>query len=176
VVKTTGFTGFLYAGLMMTADGPSVLEFNVRLGDPETQPLMMRLGSDWGEVLMASARASLPARELEWSPEPATCVVLASGGYPGPLAIGKKITGLEHFDGAGSRHAVVFHAGTKQEGNNIVTSGGRVLGVAATGTTLHASIENAYAAVRRIHFDGMHYRTDIGARGLKRYNVGGSGT
>jgi phosphoribosylamine---glycine ligase len=176
VVRAIGYSGFLYAGLMMTPDGPYVLEFNVRLGDPETQPLMMRLGSDWGEVLMASARASLPARELEWSPEPATCVVLASGGYPGPLAIGKKITGLEHFDGAGSRHAVVFHAGTKQEGNNIVTSGGRVLGVAATGATLHASIENAYAAVRRIHFDGMHYRTDIGARGLKRYNVGGSGT
>ncbi len=95
VIRATGYTGFLYAGLMMTADGPSVLEFNVRLGDPETQPLMMRLESDWGEVLMAAARGSLRLDRLKWSPEPATCVVLASGGYPGAFETGKPIEGLE---------------------------------------------------------------------------------
>src|SRR6185312_15290928 len=93
VVATTGYTGFLYAGLMMTEAGPSVLEFNVRLGDPETQPLMMRLESDWGEVLLAAARGSLGVDRLTWSPEPATCVVLASGGYPGAYQTGKPITG-----------------------------------------------------------------------------------
>src|SRR5208337_4697394 len=99
VVKATGFTGFLYAGLMMTADGPSVLEFNVRMGDPETQPLMMRLKSDWGEVLMAAARGSLNADKLKWSPYPATCVVMASGGYPGTFQSGEKITGIENVEG-----------------------------------------------------------------------------
>jgi phosphoribosylamine---glycine ligase len=120
---------------------------------------------------MAAARRSLPARELEWSPEPATCVVLASGGYPGSFTVGKKITGL-----AGVSDAVVFHAGTKQDGEDIVTSGGRVLGVTATGSSLQASIDRAYTAVRQIHFDGIHYRKDIGAKGLKRYNITGSGT
>ncbi len=110
VVRTTAYTGFLYAGLMMTASGPSVLEFNVRLGDPETQPLMMRLGSDWGEVLLAAARGALNADRLEWSPEPATCVVMASGGYPGPFQSGEKITGIGDVEGA-----VVFHAGTKRD-------------------------------------------------------------
>ncbi len=101
VVRATGFTGFLYAGLMMTADGPSVLEFNVRMGDPETQPLMMRLESDWGEVLMASARGALTMDTLEWSSEPATCVVMASGGYPGAIETGGKITGLDDVCGRG---------------------------------------------------------------------------
>ncbi len=171
VVRAITYTGFLYAGLMMTPDGPSVLEFNVRLGDPETQPLMMRLESDWGEILMAAARGSLPARDLKWTPEPATCVVLASGGYPGPFPAGKKITGL-----ASVSDAVVFHAGTRQQGDDIVTAGGRVLGVTAAGSTLQASMDRAYTAVRQIRFDGMHYRKDIGAKGLKRYNVTGSGT
>jgi len=165
MVRATAYTGFLYAGLMMTADGPSVLEFNVRLGDPETQPLMMRLTSDWGEVLMASARGSLNAGMLEWSPEPATCVVMASGGYPGAFRTGEKITGIEN---AGD--AVVFHAGTRRDGQDLVTAGGRVLGVTATGADLEASIEAAYAAVGKIHFAGMHYRKDIGNRGLRRYN------
>ncbi len=165
VVRATGYTGFLYAGLMMTANGPSVLEFNVRLGDPETQPLMMRLASDWGEVLMASARGSLNADRLEWSPEPASCVVMASGGYPGTYESGKKISGIEDVEGA-----VVFHAGTKRDGDDLVTAGGRVLGVTATGTELQDSIKAAYAAVEKIHFAGMHYRKDIGKRGLQRYN------
>jgi phosphoribosylamine--glycine ligase len=168
VVRATGYTGFLYAGLMMTANGPSVLEFNVRMGDPETQPLMMRLTSDWGEVLMAAARGSLNADKLEWSPEPATCVVLASGGYPGPFQSGEKITGIEEVERA--EGAVVFHAGTKREGGDLVTAGGRVLGVTASGKDLESSMKAAYAAVDKIHFAGMHYRKDIGNRGLRRYN------
>ncbi|MGD1071766.1 MAG: phosphoribosylamine--glycine ligase [Bryobacteraceae bacterium] len=171
VVHAISYTGFLYAGLMTTPKGPSVLEFNVRLGDPETQPLMMRLESDWGEVLMAAASKSLPAADLRWSPDPATCVVLASGGYPGSFPTGKKITGLDDV-----RNAVVFHAGTRQDGDDILTSGGRVLGVTATGSTLKDSINRAYAATRQIHFEGMHYRKDIGAKGLKRYNNTGLGT
>jgi phosphoribosylamine--glycine ligase len=165
VVRATGYTGFLYAGLMLTADGPSVLEFNVRLGDPETQPLMMRLASDWGEVLMAAARGSLNADRLEWSLEPATCVVMASGGYPGTFQTGEKISGVESVE-----EAVVFQAGTKRVGGELLTAGGRVLGVTASGADLAASMNAAYAAVGRIHFAGMHYRKDIGNRGLRRYN------
>jgi phosphoribosylamine---glycine ligase len=167
VVEKTGYTGFLYAGLMMTAEGPSVLEFNVRLGDPETQPLMMRLRSDWGEVLMAAARGCLKMDRLEWSPEPATCVVMACAGYPaGPYQTGDMITGIDSIpDGA-----VAFHAGTRTSDEKLVTAGGRVLGVTASGSDLQASIDAAYAAVGRIHFAGMHYRKDIGARGIRRYN------
>jgi phosphoribosylamine--glycine ligase len=165
VIRATGYTGFLYAGLMMTADGPSVLEFNVRLGDPETQPLMMRLTSDWGEVLMAAAKGSLHADKLDWSPDPATCVVMASAGYPGTFQTGEEITGIENVEGA-----VVFHAGTRQDGSALLTAGGRVLGVTATGPDLAASMKAAYAAVDKIHFAGMHFRKDIGNRGLQRYN------
>jgi len=165
VVRATGYTGFLYAGLMMTPDGPSVLEFNVRLGDPETQPLMMRLQSDWGEVLMAAAKGSLSMDKLEWSPKPATCVVMASGGYPGAFQSGEKITGIDAVSGA-----TVFQAGTKWAGNDLVTAGGRVLGVTASGADLKSSIDAAYAAVAKIHFEGMHYRKDIGYKGLQRYN------
>jgi phosphoribosylamine--glycine ligase len=163
VVHSTRFTGFLYAGLMMTAGGPSVLEFNVRLGDPETQPLMLRLESDWGEVLMAAARGDL-SDSLRWNPHPATCVVLASAGYPGSYPSGYKIAGLDRVS-----EAEVFHAGTRKEGEDIVTAGGRVLGVTALGSTLRESIDLAYGAVRNIHFDGMQYRKDIGAKGLKRW-------
>jgi phosphoribosylamine--glycine ligase len=165
VIGATQFTGFLYAGLMMTPTGPSVLEFNVRMGDPETQPLMARLESDWGEALMAAARGSLTPDALQWSPEPATCVVLAAAGYPGTPQTGQKISGLEDVS-----DAVVFHAGARRAGNDIVTSGGRVLGVTARGADLKTSIDRAYAAVSRIHFDGMQYRGDIGAKGLRRYN------
>ncbi|MCU1325393.1 MAG: phosphoribosylamine--glycine ligase [Bryobacterales bacterium] len=163
VVHATSFTGFLYAGLMMTASGPSVLEFNVRMGDPETQPLMMRLDCDWAEALMASARGALTGSDLRWKPQPATCVVLASAGYPGVIESHKLITGLDaKFKGE------VFHAGTRQTHDGIVTAGGRVLGVTALGDTLQASIHNAYAGVRQIQFDGMQYRKDIGVRGLRR--------
>jgi phosphoribosylamine---glycine ligase len=171
VVRETAFTGFLYAGLMMTAEGASVLEFNVRMGDPETQPLMMRLESDWGEALMAAATGSLTPDALQWSPEPATCVVIAAEGYPGTPKTGQKITGLD-----GVSDAVIFHAGTKRAGDDIVTAGGRVLGVTARGADLKESIERAYRTVERIHFDGMQYRRDIGAKGLRRYNSSGAGT
>ena len=163
MVRATGFTGFLYAGLMMTADGPSVLEFNVRLGDPETQPLMMRLESDWGEVLMAAARGSLNADRLEWSPEPGDLrgdgVGRISGHFPNRRE--------DHRDRIVSADAVVFHAGTKRDGDDLVTAGGRVLGVTASrrGSARPASMR-AYAAVGKIHFDGMHYRKDIGDKGL----------
>ncbi len=172
VVAEAEYTGFLYAGLMMTANGPSVLEFNVRLGDPETQPLMMRLESDWGHVLMAAALGELPEGELEWSAEPATCVVMASEGYPGEIKTGRKITGIEEVgDGA-----VVFQAGTELVNGDLLTAGGRVLGVTARGADLKDSIDRAYAAVSKIRFEGMQYRKDIGAKGLRRYNEVGSGT
>ena len=171
VVRATGFTGFLYAGLMMTSAGPSVLEFNVRMGDPETQPLMMRLESDWGEALMAAARGALKPDALQWSPEPATCVVMAAACYPGTPQTGQKIFGLDPVS-----DAVVFHAGTKRIGDDIVVSGGRVLGVTARGANLKDSIDRAYAAVAQIHFDGMQFRRDIGVKGLERYNSSGAGT
>ena len=166
VVHATGFTGFLYAGLMMTAEGPSVLEFNVRMGDPETQPLMMRLEGDWGEALMAAARGTLREEHLQWSPEPAACVVLASAGYPGEYVSGLKITGLREVN-----NAHVFQAGTKHSlDGDLVTAGGRVLGVAARGANLKTALDNVYTAIGHIHFEGMQYRKDIGFRGLKRYN------
>jgi phosphoribosylamine--glycine ligase len=173
VVHATGFTGFLYAGLMMTQNGPSVLEFNVRMGDPETQALMMRLESDWGEVLMDAARGALTYDRLQWSPQPATCIVLASGGYPGAFETGKEITGL---DAVNAKEAMVFHAGTRSEAGQFLTAGGRVLGVTASGSDLKQSIDRAYTAVSHIHFAGMHYRKDIGNRGLKRYNKPSVGT
>jgi len=160
----TPYVGFLYAGLMLTPEGPSVLEFNVRMGDPETQPLMMRLESDWAEALMAAATGNLREEHLRWSPDPATCIVLASEGYPAFYETGRTITGIEDVT-----DAQVFHAGTRSSGPALLTAGGRVLGVTALGPDLRTSIDRAYAAVRRIHFEGMHYRTDIGKRGLKRY-------
>ncbi len=169
-VAATGFTGFLYAGLMLTASGPKVLEFNVRLGDPETQPLMHRLRSDFAQVLLASAQGRLRDVQLEWSRSPSVCVVLASGGYPGAFPAGLPITGLDRSSG------VVFHAGTTQGAHGIETAGGRVLGVTASGPTLPAAVDAAYQAIRPIHFDGMHYRTDIGRRALNRYNSAQLGT
>jgi phosphoribosylamine--glycine ligase len=163
VVEATGFTGFLYAGLMMTTDGPKVLEFNVRLGDPETQPLMHRLDSPFGEALMASATRSLAGISLRWKPQPSVCVVLAAAGYPGQIRTGDVITGVA---GCGAQ---VFQAGTKQGAKGLETAGGRVLGVTASGLDLAAAGAHAYAAVEKIHFDGMHYRHDIAQKGLKRW-------
>jgi len=164
-IEATGFVGFLYAGLMMTSDGPKVLEFNVRLGDPETQPIMHRMRSDFAPVLMAAARGELPDMRMEWDPGPSVCVVMASGGYPGAFAAGKRIEGI---DAAERGSATVFHAGTRLGPAGLETAGGRVLGVTARGPDLRAAIGNAYAAVHQIHFDGMHYRTDIGHKGLRR--------
>jgi phosphoribosylamine--glycine ligase len=163
-VEATGFTGFLYAGLMMTAAGPKVLEFNVRLGDPETQPLMHRLRSAWGEVLLGAATpGGLAGVKLDWAKEPSVCVVMAAHGYPGQVRIGDLISGIENCG------ADVFQAGTKLGRNGLETSGGRVLGVTASGDNLAVAIRNAYSAVGKIHFDGAHWRTDIGAKGLKRW-------
>jgi len=164
-VAATGFTGFLYAGLMMTEAGPKVLEFNVRLGDPETQPLMVRMASDFVPALMAAATGELAGLKLEWHMEPAVCVVMASGGYPGSFESGKRITGIANAEATG---ATVFQAGVRQSDGHLVTSGGRVLGVTASGPTLAAAIDNAYLGVHKIAFDGMHYRTDIGRKGLHR--------
>jgi phosphoribosylamine--glycine ligase len=163
-VEATGFTGFLYAGLMMTADGPKVLEFNVRLGDPETQPLMHRMSSDFVPVLWAAATGELDGVKIEWKSGPSVCVVLASGGYPGSFETGKMIHGIDRAEAAG---ATVFQAGTKQGPKGLETAGGRVLGVTASGSDLPAAIERAYAGVRAIQFDGMHYRTDIARKGLR---------
>jgi phosphoribosylamine--glycine ligase len=167
-IEATGFTGFLYAGLMMTAAGPKVLEFNVRLGDPETQPILHRMKTDLAPLLLAAARGSLPCTRIEWNSGSSVCIVLASGGYPGSYSAGKAITGIEAAEAAG---VTVFHAGTRQTPAGLETSGGRVLGVTASGPDLAAAIGNAYSAARLIHFEGMHYRTDIGRKGLKRYSA-----
>ena len=166
-VDATGFTGFLYAGLMMTAAGPKVLEFNVRLGDPETQPLMHRMTTDFAQVLLAAAHGDLDEVKLAWRSGPSVCVVLASGGYPGSYETGKPIHGIDTAEATG---ATVFHAGTRERSSNLETAAGRVLGVTASGPDLAIAIENAYRGVRAIHFEGIHYRTDIGAKGVRRYN------
>lgn len=171
--RGTPFTGFLYAGLMMTAAGPKVLEFNVRLGDPETQVLMHRLTSDFGELLAAAAAGSLAGAEAAWHAEPSVCVVMAAHGYPGKVRTGDLIEGIDEAEATG---AVVFQAGTRVGPKGLETAGGRVLAVTASGHGLSGAIENAYRGVERIRFDGMHYRKDIGRKGLRRYNREGSGT
>ena len=160
------YNGLLYAGIMVTAGGPKVLEFNCRFGDPEAQPLLVRLKSDLVEVLEATIDNRLETITLEWDPRPAVCVVMASGGYPGAYEKGKEITGLE---AAGAMDdVVVFHAGTRAEDGKIVTSGGRVLGVTALGADVTEARDRAYEAVRAIHFHRAHWRTDIGAKAIRR--------
>ena len=160
------FTGFLYAGLMMTSAGPKVLEFNVRLGDPETQALMHAMNCDFAPLLMAAASGKLASARLVWQNAPSVCVVLASENYPGTPRTGDAITGIEEAESLG---AAVFHAGTKQMIDGLVTSGGRVLGVTAAASDLSTAISLTYTAVSRINFRGMHYRHDIGRKGLKRW-------
>jgi phosphoribosylamine--glycine ligase len=171
VIRATSFTGFLYAGLMMTADGPKVLEFNVRLGDPETQPLMHRLAPQSGlaDILMRAATGSITGASLKWKPDPSVCVVLAAEGYPGKVRTGDAITGIDDAIHVGDSGTQVFQAGTKLGAHGLETAGGRVLGVTASGPDLHSALEYTYAAVARIHFDGMHYRRDIAQKGLKRW-------
>jgi phosphoribosylamine---glycine ligase len=166
-VRATKFTGFLYAGLMMTADGPKVIEFNVRLGDPETQPLMHRLEGGFGEALLRAARGDLQNTTFQWKQEPSVCVVLAAHGYPGQVRSGDPITGIDAAIQAGN--VQVFHAGTKLGPQGLETSGGRVLGVTASGPDLASAVRNTYAAVQKIHFAGMHFRNDIAHKGLKRW-------
>lgn len=164
------FQGFLYAGLMMTAEGPKLLEFNVRMGDPEAQPLMQSLEGDFAEALRAAAAGDLEGVELAWKAAPSVCVVMASEGYPGTPRTGLPIAGIEEAEAAG---ATVFQAGTKAGPNGLVTAGGRVLGMTASGEDLAAAIARAYVAVEKIHFAGMHYRRDIGQKGLKRWGERG---
>jgi phosphoribosylamine---glycine ligase len=157
------YQGFLYIGLMLGPSGPKVLEFNCRLGDPETQAIVARMDFDLAEVLEDVASGSLIASKLRWKPGASACVVLASGGYPGKFETGKPVDGLasaEQIPGV-----KVLHAGTKRVGNEIVTSGGRVLGVTSLGPTLGAALGSAYAAAERIRFARMHYRRDIGRHG-----------
>lgn len=158
------YRGLLYPGLMMTKDGPKVLEFNARFGDPETQVYLTRLKTDLLGLLNASVDGTLAKQELEWAPEAAVCVVMASGGYPQSYAKGKVITGIEEADQLPGTK--VFHAGTRMDGDSLVTSGGRVLGVTSLGEDLKAARAAAYAAVERIQFEGAQHRTDIAARAL----------
>ena len=159
------YKGFLYVGLMLTKSGPKVLEFNCRLGDPETQAIAARMDFDLAEVLANLAAEELKPEKLKWRPGASACVVLASGGYPGKFDSGKEIKGLT--EAAQVPDVKVLHAGTKRQGDGIVTSGGRVLGVTASGPSLKAALQKAYAAAGKIHFDGMHYRKDIGRHSQK---------
>lgn len=158
------YRGILYAGLMLTKDGPKVLEFNVRLGDPEAQPILRRLESDLLDILEATARGDLAGQSAQWSDQPAICVVLASEGYPASYATGAEISGLELVEEVGE--TIVFHAGTAQLADRLVTAGGRVLGVTAKAPSLESAIIQAYEGVNKIHFEGMYCRRDIASKGL----------
>ncbi len=162
----TPYKGILYAGIMITAGGPRVLEFNVRFGDPETQPILMRLKSDLIEVCLAVCDGTLENVTLKWDPRPAVCVVMASGGYPGEYEKGKVITGIE--DAEKIPNVKVFHAGTKEADGDIVTSGGRVLGVTAIGDGIAKAQAAAYEAVEKIKFDGAFYRRDIADKAIRK--------
>src|SRR2546422_10959730 len=160
------YRGVLYCGLMMTARGPMVLEFNCRFGDPETQPMLMRLESDLVEALEASVEGRVSEGDFRWSPDASVCVVMASGGYPGTFEAGKRVMGLEHamqIEGV-----KVFHAGTNKREGTYYTSGGRVLGVTARAADLQTAVKRVYEAASAIGFEGAHYRRDIGGRPLKQ--------
>ena len=159
------FKGILYAGLMITEDGPKVLEYNVRFGDPECQPLLMRMESDIVPLMEAAIDGKLKGVTCQWKRESAVCVVMASGGYPGKYEKGKEISGL---DEAGHESVKVFHAGTAKKDGKWVTSGGRVLGVTALGRTLQDAVDRAYEHTKKINWEGVHYRSDIARKGLRR--------
>jgi phosphoribosylamine---glycine ligase len=164
--KGIRYRGVIYVGLMITKTGPKVLEFNARFGDPECQPIMMRLKSDLVPLLEATIDGKLNQVEAEWYEDPAVCVVLSARGYPGPYDKGCEIRGLDKL-----RHwekGFVFHAGTTKENGRWLTSGGRVLGVTARGSDIGNAVTNAYAAVSQISWDGMHYRKDIARRAILR--------
>ena len=160
------YRGVLYAGLMIKDGEPRLLEFNARFGDPEAQPLLMRMESDLFPILEAVVDRRLHEVEIRWRPEPAVCVVMVSGGYPGAHEKGTAISGLRAA--ARMKDVVVFHAGTAIAGGKVVTSGGRVLGVTALGSDIPDAIARAYRAVEKIRWDGVHYRTDIGRKALGR--------
>jgi phosphoribosylamine--glycine ligase len=167
-LKKQGITyrGVIYAGLMITKSGPKVLEFNARFGDPECQPIMLRLKSDLIPLLEATINGKLDQALPEWYEDPAVCVVLSARGYPGPYDKGEEIRGLDKLGNWDK--GFVFHAGTAKENGRWVTSGGRVLGVTARGRDIEDAVKNAYSAVSQISWDGMHYRKDIALRALKK--------
>ncbi len=165
-MENARYRGFLYFGLMMTVSGPMLLEYNVRLGDPEAQPILMRLRSDLGDLLVAMREGNLATVDVHWSPNPAVCVVLASKGYPANPEIDKVITGYESVEALGG--VKIFHAGTRVQDHHLLTCGGRVMGVTAMAQDLPSAIQHAYAGVGKLQFEGMHYRKDIGARALAR--------
>jgi phosphoribosylamine--glycine ligase len=154
------YRGFIFFGLMLTADGPKVLEYNCRLGDPETQSILMRADFDFAKACFDAATGKLDASAAKWKPEASICVVMASEGYPGDPVVGKKIKGLPDAEQVGG--VEVFHAGTRHEDDGFYTHGGRILGVAATGSTLEEARSAAYPAVDKIQIDGVHFRRDIG--------------
>ena len=156
------YKGILYAGLMLTKKGPKILEFNARFGDPETQPLLVRMESDIVPLFEACIDGTLDQFELHWKPEPSICVVMAAKGYPGSYKKGKEILGLD--EAAALPDVVVFHAGTKVEADKVLSNGGRVLGVTATGSDISSASKKVYDAVAKIKWDGIHYRKDIGHR------------
>lgn len=152
------FKGILFIGLMLTAEGPKVLEYNVRFGDPETQAILIRLQTDLAAMFEGVVEGNLANIDVKWSDQSSACVVVASAGYPGKYETGIPITGLEGVSGA----VEVFHAGTKMSGNTFLTAGGRVLGITSTGKTLAGALDNCYRAIEEIHWTGMQYRRDIG--------------
>ena len=162
-MNSEGFTfkGVLYVGLMLTEKGPKVVEYNARFGDPETQVVLPLLDSDLMEIMMAVRNQTLSELDIQWKERSAACIVLASGGYPGKYEGGKLITGMDEAEETG---ATVYHAGTKMTEEGFVTAGGRVLGVTALGDTLRDAVDSAYAAAKKIHFEGAHMRSDIGSK------------
>ena len=165
VKEGIGYRGVLYAGIMLTKEGPKALEFNVRFGDPETEVILPRLKSDLVEIMLATTEGELiKIKNLFWDPRACVCVVCASGGYPGDYAKDKEIKGLH--DAEKLKDIVVFHAGTKKVKDKILTSGGRVLGVTGLGATIEVAINKTYEAVNKINFEGMHFRRDIGSKAL----------
>ncbi len=161
----TPYKGILYAGLMITTGGIKVLEYNCRLGDPETQPILMRMENDLAELLLAATEERLSEITLSWSDKTALCVVMTAEGYPGSYRKGEVIEGLS--DAADITDAVVFHAGTALEGNLVTTNGGRILGITGLGSDIEEAIKTAYTAVEQIRWDGAYYRRDIGAKAIK---------
>jgi phosphoribosylamine--glycine ligase len=155
------YRGILYAGLMLTESGPKVLEFNARFGDPETQPIMMRIKNDIVPIFEACIDGTLATQTIQWKPESTVCVVMAAKGYPGSYEKGNEITGLNLDE---NQHAMVFHAGTKLDNGKVLTNGGRVLGVTALGLNINQAIKNAYSVVDKIKWDGIHFRKDIGSK------------
>ncbi|MDX2269284.1 MAG: phosphoribosylamine--glycine ligase [Bryobacter sp.] len=162
----TMFRGFLFIGLMMTPAGPKVLEYNVRLGDPETQSILLRVEGGFGSAIAAAANGNLNHAVIPLKPGASACVVLAAAGYPGKPRMKDKISGIPEAETLGAK---VFHAGTKEEDGHLLTAGGRVLGVSAAGDSLANALNLAYAAVAKVNFEGMQFRKDIGQKGLKRY-------